>query len=137
MHPSAYLIGAVLAVAIGGMATITGLDRDRAFYPTIMMVIALLYVLFAVMGGSADALLAEAAVAVVFLILALVGFRHSLWLVAFALAAHGIYDAVHAWLFTNPGAPVWWPAFCATYDLVAAGYLAALLTRPGRSAVIA
>jgi hypothetical protein len=32
----AFLVGALLAVAIGLMATTVGLDRDRAFYPTIM-----------------------------------------------------------------------------------------------------
>jgi hypothetical protein len=120
----AYLVGAVLALAVGGLGTVVGLDRDRAFYPTVMIVIALLYVLFAVMGGSTDALLIEIAVATVFIALALAGFKYSLWLVAAALAGHGILDVFHGQLIANPGVPVWWPAFCATYDVVAAGYLA-------------
>jgi hypothetical protein len=89
-----------------------------------MIVIALLYVLFAVMGGSTDALLIEIAVAAVFIALALAGFKYSLWLVAAALAGHGILDVFHGQLIANPGVPAWWPAFCATYDVVAAGYLA-------------
>ncbi len=44
----AILVGALLALAIGGFATVVGLDRDRAFYPTVTIVIALLYSLFAV-----------------------------------------------------------------------------------------
>lgn len=125
----AYLVGALLALAVGGLGTVVGLDRDRAFYPTIMIVIASYYILFAVMGGSSDALLIEAAVAAVFLAAALVGFKYSLWLVVAALAAHGILDVFHDQLIANPGVPAWWPAFCLAYDGVAAGYLAYLELR--------
>jgi len=125
----AYLVGALLAVAVGGLGTIVGLDRDRAFYPTIMAVIASYYVLFAVMGGSTHALLVEAAVAAVFLAVTLAGFRYSLWLVVAALAGHCILDVFHGQLIANPGVPAWWPAFCLAYDGVAAGYLAFLLPR--------
>jgi hypothetical protein len=127
-----YLVGALLAGAVGGLGTVVGLDRDRAFYPTIMIVIALYYVLFAAMGGSTHALFMEIAVAAVFMAAALVGFKASLWLVVGALAAHGIQDLVHPELIDNPGVPVWWPAFCSAYDVVAAGYLASLLLATGR-----
>jgi hypothetical protein len=36
----ALLVGVVLAFTLGLMATAVGLDRDRAFYPTVTMVIA-------------------------------------------------------------------------------------------------
>jgi hypothetical protein len=36
----AYLVGALLAFAVGGLGTIVRLDRDRAFYPTVMVVVA-------------------------------------------------------------------------------------------------
>lgn len=125
----AYLIGALLAFAVGCLGTVVGLDRDRAFYPTVMAVVASYYVLFAVMGGSTHALLVEAAVATVFLAVTLVGFKHSLWLVAGALASHGIFDGLHGQLIANPGMPPWWPAFCLAYDGGAAAYLAFLLCR--------
>ena len=48
----AYVVGAVLALAVGLFGTTTGLDRERGFYTTITIVIAFLYSLFAVMGGS-------------------------------------------------------------------------------------
>ena len=47
----ALLVGALLAFAVALFATITRLDRDRAFYPTVTIVIASYYALFAVMGG--------------------------------------------------------------------------------------
>ena len=40
-----YLIGVILAFVVSLSATLVGLDRDRAFYPVVIMVIALLYVL--------------------------------------------------------------------------------------------
>jgi len=130
----AYLVCALLALAVSGTATLIRLDRDRAFYPTVMAVIASYYALFAVMGGSDHALGIETAVITVFLAASLVGFKYSLWLVVAALAAHGIFDAFHDQLIANPGVPVWWPQFCLTYDVVAAGYLAYLLLRRGVAA---
>lgn len=130
----AYLVGALLALAVSGMATLSRLDRDGAFYPTVMIVIASYYALFAVMGGSGHALGVETAVIAVFLAASLVGFKYSLWLVVAALAAHGIFDGFHDQLITDPGVPVWWPPFCLTYDVVAAGYLAYLLVRRGGAA---
>jgi len=123
----ALAVGVFLALAIGLMATTVGLDRDRAFYPTVMIVIALLYALFAVMGGSTHALIVESLVGAVFLATALYGFRSSLWLVAVALAGHGVFDLFHGTVVSNPGVPAWWPAFCSAYDIVAAAYLAWLL----------
>jgi hypothetical protein len=125
----ALLIGAALALAAGLFATLTGLDRDRAFYPTVMIVIAVLYCLFAVLGGSTHALVAEAVAGSLFIIAAVLGFRGSLWLVAGALAAHGVFDFVHPAIITNPGVPPYWPAFCGAYDVVAGAYLAWLLSR--------
>jgi len=125
----AYLVGAMLALAVGGLATAVGLDRDRAFYPTVLIVIASYYALFAVVGESSHALVVEAVVAIAFLAVAIAGFRYSLWLVVAALAAHGILDVFHGQVIANPGVPSWWPAFCLTYDGVAAGYLALLLLR--------
>ncbi len=129
----AYLVGVLLALAVGAFGTLTRLDRERGFYAVVMIVIAAYYVLFALMGGSAQALWLEGAAGLVFIVAAVWGFRSSLWWVAAALAAHGLFDVVHAALIANPGVPGFWPPFCLTYDVVAAGYLAWLL-RSGRLA---
>jgi len=121
-------VGMVLALIVGGAATLFGLDRDRALYPVVMIVIASYYTLFAVLGGSIEVLIIESAVAAAFLAVALAGFKSTLWLVVIALATHGIFDLVHSHLYANPGVPVWWPWFCLAYDFVAAAYLAWLLT---------
>jgi len=122
------LVGAVLALSVGLFATGLGLDRDRAFYPVVTIVIASYYALFAVMGASTRALVLESLAGVVFLAVAVSGFRWSLWVVVAVLAAHGMFDLTHAAIIANPGVPHWWPAFCLTYDVTAAMYLAWLLT---------
>jgi hypothetical protein len=40
-----------------------------------------------------------------------------------------VFDALHGFVVTNPGVPEWWPAFCLSFDVAAAGILAWLLTR--------
>ena len=123
----ALLVGGLLALAVGLLATAIGLDRDRAFYPIVTMVIASYYALFAVMGASTETLVLESVVGGVFLGVAVYGFRSSLWFVVLALAAHGVFDLAHSRVISNPGVPAWWPAFCLTFDVAAALYLARLL----------
>jgi hypothetical protein len=123
----ALLVGALLAIAVGLFATVSGLDRDRAFYPTVAIVIASLYSLFAAIGESTHALVLESLVAVGFVAAAIVGFRSSLWVVVAALAAHGVFDLAHGMVISNPGVPIWWPPFCLAYDVTAAAYLAWLI----------
>jgi hypothetical protein len=123
----ALIVGALLAIVVGLFATGVGLDRDRAFYPVVMIVVASYYALFAVMGASTDALVLESLFGTVFLAGAVLGFKRSLWFVVAALAAHGIFDFVHGSVISNPGVPGWWPEFCLTNDVTFAAYLAGLL----------
>lgn len=44
------------------------LKRDRAFYPTVLIIVAFYYALFAVMGCSIHALLVESVAIVIFLL---------------------------------------------------------------------
>ena len=132
-----YVIGIVLALVVSVYASSLRLDRDRAFYPTVLIVIASYYVLFAVMGGSGRAIVVESLVMGVFVVAASLGFRGTLWLVVAALAAHGVLDFFHTRLVANPGVPEWWPAFCLTYDVAAAGYLAWRLTQDPSRVLVA
>jgi hypothetical protein len=124
-----YLIGLALSLAVAGSAAVLGFDRERAFYPTLLIVIATYYVLFAVMGGSARALALEIAAASAFSLLAVLGFKRNLWLVASAIVGHGVFDFVHHSYIENPGVPHWWPGFCLAFDVVLGGALAARLMR--------
>ena len=129
-----YLIGVALALVVCAFALVTGFDRDRVFYPTVLIVIATYYILFAVMGNSRPALTIETLVACTFVMVAVAGFKKNLWLVAAALAGHGVFDFFHHQVIQNPGMPVWWPGFCLSFDILAGGFLAVLLTRRSGSA---
>lgn len=131
------MIGVVLALAVCTYVAAMRMDRDRALYPTMLIVVASYYALFAAMGGGGRAIAVEALIAGVFVVAASVGFRRNLWIVASALAAHGVLDAVHGRLVSNPGVPVWWPAFCAAFDVTAGVYLAWVLTRQTHSEAVA
>ena len=130
-----YLVGAGLALGVGLFATVVGLDRDRGFYPVVLIVIASYYDLFAMMSQSQAALPIETSSLIVFAALAVVGFRSSLWWVVAALLGHGVFDFIHPRLVDNPGAPGWWPMFCLAFDVAAGAYLAArlLASKPLRS----
>lgn len=122
-----YLAGIIIALVVSLAATLIGLDHERAFYPTVLAVIASYYGLFAVMGGSVQALVVESLVMGVFLGATVLGFRRNLWFVVAALIGHGLFDFFHGHLIVNPGVPDWWPMFCLAYDVAAALYLAWLL----------
>lgn len=119
-----HLIGVGLALTVGAFATVTGYDRDRSFYPTVLIVVASYYDLFTIMAGREGPLGPETAAWIMFVGFSVVGFRTSLWVVVAALAGHGLFDAVHGHVIDNPGIPAWWPGFCLGYDVSAAAWLA-------------
>ena len=125
----AFAIGVGLAAVVGVFLWRAGLDRDRATYPLVLIVVASYYVLFAVVARSTPALLAESMVMLLFVAVAVLGFKTTPWLVVAGLAGHGVFDAVHGRLIANPGVPGWWPAFCLAFDVAAAVVLAWRFTR--------
>ena len=80
-----YVIGAGLSLAVCLFATFAGFDRDRAFYPTLTIVIASYYALFVVMAGATTALSVESVVILLFLFTSVLGFKLNLWVVVGAL----------------------------------------------------
>ena len=125
----ALIIGFGLALAVALYASAIGLDRERAFYSTVLAVIASTYGLFAVMGGSMQVLLLECIPIFLFVLLSALGFKGSPWFLVAGLFAHGVFDFFHGHVIENPGVPVWWPSFCSSYDVTAAAYLAWLIRR--------
>ncbi len=123
-----YVIGIAAATVVGLFATVVGFDKERGFYPVVLIVIAALYLLFAALANSTASLVAETIPALVFVTLAVVGFRKNApWLVVAGLALHGVFDFFHHAVIENPGVPAWWPGWCLSYDVTAAAYLGALI----------
>jgi len=117
-------IGAILALSACGLGVVAGFERDRAYYPVILIVIASYYDLFAVIGGDQTVLSVEVAISLGFAALAVIGFRLNLWLAVAGLIGHAVLDVFHGHVVTNTGLPNWWPMFCASFDAVAGLYLA-------------
>jgi hypothetical protein len=122
-----YLFGIGVAGLVAIMASLIGFDKDRAFYPVLLIVIASYYMLFAAISNSVPALIAESILMAAFAAIAIVGFYRSPWFIVVGLAAHGAYDLAHPQVMKNSGVPSWWPGFCLGFDLAAAIYLAFLL----------
>ena len=122
-----YLVGAILGILVGVSTRLIGMDRDRALYPAIMVVVASYYSLFAVMGGSMQALVIETTIGLIFVALAFTGFRTTLWLTAAGLVGHGVFDVLRGDMIDNPGVPIWWIGFCSSIDVAMGAFLIWLL----------
>jgi hypothetical protein len=73
----------------------TKFEKDLSFYPTILIVIGLLYVLFAAIDGSGKVILMETIFAVVFAAIAIIGFKKSVKIVGIGIMLHGFFDISH------------------------------------------
>ena len=90
-----------------------------------LVLIAAVYIGFAVADGRTVVVAAEIAVAAAFVILATLAIK-SPWLSVIALVSHGIKDLVqHRTHFVANTR--WWPPFCLVVDFVAAAVIAVLL----------
>ncbi|MDD9892432.1 MAG: hypothetical protein OXT49_02825 [Gammaproteobacteria bacterium] len=108
--------GLVCAIAIAVSGRITRFEQELSFYPTILIVIASYYVLFAVMAKQA--ILEESVGLIIFSTIALIGAFKAPALVGLGIILHGAFDLLHPQLIENAGVPNWWPAFCAAVDFV-------------------
>ena len=122
------LAGLIAAIAVVGLGYATRQERSLSFYGTVLVVIALAYVLFAVMVGAPRTIVIESAVAVGFVGIAvaalrLASVRPAGWLLAVGLSAHGAYDLVHGAVVSNPVVPAWWPVFCGVVDVALGGWV--------------
>lgn len=127
------VVGVLLGVGIAALGKFTRFDQDRSFYFTVLVVIASYYVLFAVMGGSGQALIWELVVAAVFSTVAIVGALFFPRLVGMGIVAHGLFDFVHDGIVENQGVPTWWPGFCGSIDVVLGLWVISLARSRGKN----
>ena len=122
-----YIVGITLALLFCGAAAGLGMDRERVFYPAVVMAVASYYLAFAVVDGRTGVMLSEVAIAAVFIAGAVAGFKYSPWIAVAALAGHGVMDSFHDHLVNNTGVPQVWPGFCMTFDVTAAVIVALVM----------
>jgi hypothetical protein len=126
-------VGFGVAGAVAWGARVLQFDRDRSFYSIVLIVIASIYILFAALTEQRRIVVIETAFAAIFIMCALVASRGPTRLVGAALAAHALFDVAHPILVSNPGVPEWWPAFCATVDVVLCAAAWSAAWRPPRT----
>jgi len=119
-----YIVGITLALFFCAAAAALGMDRERVFYPAVVMAVASYYLAFAVADGRGGVMLIEVAIAAVFIVSAVAGFKLNPWIAVVALAAHGVMDGFHDHLVHNTGVPQAWPGFCMSFDVTAAAFVA-------------
>lgn len=119
-----FLVGAVLTVGFVAVSRIVGLHRERGVWTTTLISIALFYIVFAAENAEPSQILLQAAIASVFMGLALLGYMTSLWWVVAGLALHGIFDLV---VWKDSPAPDWWGPLCLAADVLLALSLAVWL----------
>jgi hypothetical protein len=96
-------------------------------YALSLVLIAAVYIGFAVADGRPRAIAVEAATAGAFVVVAAAGVTGPAWLLVGGLTGHGFKDLwQHRRQFVANTR--WWPPFCLVVDWVAAAILAVLLT---------
>lgn len=100
----------------------TAASHDLA--AVVLVLVAGIYVGFAVQDGRTKILVTEGAVALCFIIAALAGLWLSAWVIPAAYALHGFWDLAHHRHITT-AMPAWYVPFCAVFDWIFAAGLAA------------
>ena len=127
-----FIVGITLALLFCSAAAGLGMDRERVFYPAVVMAVASYYLAFAVADGRRGVMLSEVTIAAVFIVAAVAGFKRSPWIAVAALAGHGLMDLFHAHLVHNTGVPHAWPGFCASFDVTAGAVVALVMLARAR-----
>jgi len=118
------IVGITLALLFCGAAAGLGMDRERVFYPAVLIAVASYYLAFAVIDGRNEVMLSELAIAAIFIAGAVAGFKVNPWIAVVALAGHGVMDGFHHHVVHNLGVPRVWPGFCMSFDVTAAAFVA-------------
>jgi len=119
-----YIVGITLALIFCAAAAGLRMDRERVFFPAVLIAVASYYLAFAVVDGRGDVMMSEVAIAGMFIAGAVLGFKRNPWIAVIALAGHGVMDAFHHHLVHNTGVPQAWPGFCLSFDVTAAAFVA-------------
>jgi hypothetical protein len=127
-----YIVGISLALLFCAAAAGLGMDRERVFYPAVLIAVASYYLAFAAADGRSEVMLSEVAIAAVFIAGAVAGLKCNPWIAVVALAGHGVMDGFHHHLVHNVGVTQVWPGFCMAFDVTAAAFVALVMLARAR-----
>jgi hypothetical protein len=121
--PAPVIWGAVLGVFQAASPLAFWWLDPSTVYALGLVLIASVYIGFAVADGRPKVIVAESVVASVFVVVAAVAVTGSVWLIVVGLGGHGIKDLwQHRRRFVANTR--WWPPFCLVVDWVAAAIIA-------------
>ncbi|MCH8954745.1 ABC transporter permease, partial [candidate division KSB1 bacterium] len=99
---------------------------QQRFCGMALVIAALIYLGFGIFASNMNWLLIEFGGLVIFLTLAILGIRKSVWFLALGWLTHIIWDvALHS---EAPFVPEWYPLACVSFDLIIGFYIAFRLT---------
>lgn len=117
----ALAIGCVLAYA-STRSILSGQDSTSiVFSPFVLVVMAAIYVVFAIWDGRRSALVVELSGLTIFASIAAIGMFWFPYAIGIGLILHGVWDIAHHPNAINTNVPAWYPPLCAIYDFLLAG----------------
>jgi hypothetical protein len=121
--PAPVLWGVVIGVVTAASPLAFWWLDPSTVYALALVLIASVYIGFAVADGRPKVIVAESAVASVFVVVAAVAVTGSVWLIVAGLFGHGLKDLwQHRRQFVANTR--WWPPFCVVVDWIAAALIA-------------
>lgn len=129
------MIGLLVGLAFGlaSIVLVRRINGEPWMYAYALLVLPIVYVVFALVDGSGDIAGKELVAGLPWLFagIALLWFKvpYSTAIVGAFWLLHAIYDVAHDELFVNPGVPGWYPLACFGTDVVIGAYLLWLATR--------
>ena len=92
---------------------------QKLFAATVLVAIAFIYVGFSLKGNPASSIILEAAVALIFYFVAIIGYTRNNLLMAFGIMFHGVWDICHhKGHIIGTNIPDYWPSFCLVVDII-------------------
>ncbi len=134
-------IGFFIAVMIIVRFKKTGYEHKPYYYPALLATFPAYYWFFAIYAKDFSALFNEVVVGMLFIAAAWLAYKFSkiksLLLLALGFIGHGVYDVVHADIYSHSVAPNWWPEFCGSIDILLGVYMLWLVKLNSHQKVIA
>lgn len=116
-----------LLVGVASIFLAKRFNGEHWMYAASLVALPAIYCLFALYAGEGATGLKELMVGIPFLLggllFAFISLPMSGYVVGGLWLLHGMYDLTHELFFTNPGAPDWYPVFCASVDFVIGFYV--------------
>lgn len=98
-------------------------NKDHAFWRSGLLIAALIYVVFALIGGRWDYVPIEIGGVILYGLFVWLSKKYALYWLAFGWTLHICWDVfLHSGTETG-FVPSWYPGICLGYDIVIAGYI--------------